>query len=227
MRWRKSERREDPFSVLNLFAYTGGATIACGCRRGKRLPCGRGKGYGRLGKGKRASSSGLEDTAHSLDCRRLRQICRAGDPPGAGATTRSSWTRRAMEEVRPARCGSSKKNLYPFVELASKVLSATTPLFVIINSYTTGLAPSVLGYILDTLVSTSSYGGKTLLRRAGASRDEYRVWRFRAAATGRWDQERTERICTNGNLQVTDLQICLLRHGSGEAEHVVFRRSES
>ena len=42
-------------------------------------------------------------------------------------------------------------DLYPFVELVSGVLS-DEPLFVIINSYTTGLAPSVLGYLLDSVL---------------------------------------------------------------------------
>jgi 23S rRNA (cytosine1962-C5)-methyltransferase len=58
-----------------------------------------------------------------------------------------------------------EENLYPFVELVSGVLS-DQPLFVIINSYTTGLAPSVLGYILDTLV-TAKYGGHTECQELG------------------------------------------------------------
>ena len=44
-----------------------------------------------------------------------------------------------------------EENLYPFVKLCARVLS-DKPLFVILNSYTTGLAPSVLGYILQMLV---------------------------------------------------------------------------
>jgi len=50
-----------------------------------------------------------------------------------------------------------EENLYPFVELVAQVLS-DKPLFVIINSYTTGLAPSVLGYILDTLIGRKYAG---------------------------------------------------------------------
>ena len=45
-----------------------------------------------------------------------------------------------------------EENLYPFVELVSGVLS-DRPLFFLINSYTTGLAPSVLTYILETLLT--------------------------------------------------------------------------
>ena len=51
------------------------------------------------------------------------------------------------------------------MELASKVLS-DNPLFVIINSYTTGLAPSVVGYILDSIV-TRRYGGGTACDELG------------------------------------------------------------
>ena len=50
-----------------------------------------------------------------------------------------------------------EENLYPFLELVVQVLS-DQPLFFLINSYTTGLAPSVLGYLLDTLV-TQRHGG--------------------------------------------------------------------
>ena len=58
-------------------------------------------------------------------------------------------------------------NLFPFVKLCSQVLS-DKPLFVIINSYTTGLAPSVLGYMLHLLVA-EKYGGSGDVGRAGAA----------------------------------------------------------
>ena len=56
-----------------------------------------------------------------------------------------------------------EENLYPFVELVSGVLS-DDPLFIVLNSYTTGLAPSVLTYILETLIS-KRFGGHS--ERAG------------------------------------------------------------
>ena len=52
-----------------------------------------------------------------------------------------------------------EQNLYPFVKLCAGVLS-DDPLFIILNSYTTGWVPSVLGYILNLLV-TEKYGGHT------------------------------------------------------------------
>jgi 23S rRNA (cytosine1962-C5)-methyltransferase len=52
-----------------------------------------------------------------------------------------------------------EESLFPFVKLCSQVLS-DKPLFVIINSYTTGLAPSAVGYVSDT-VFTAKFGGQT------------------------------------------------------------------
>ena len=58
-----------------------------------------------------------------------------------------------------------EENLWPFVELVTQLLS-DEPLFFLINSYTTGLAPSVLTYILETLV-TKKYGGHTESQELG------------------------------------------------------------
>ena len=79
-----------------------------------------------------------------------------------------------------------EENLYPFVELASKVLS-DNPLFVIINSYTTGLAPSVVGYILDTLVS-KQYGGKTRCDELGLPVTNTGL-ALPCGSTGRWTKD--------------------------------------
>ncbi len=58
----------------------------------------------------------------------------------AGAMTRSLWIRQATAAGPSGEIWKLEDNLYPFVELVSKVLS-DDPLFVIINSYTTGLHP--------------------------------------------------------------------------------------
>ena len=58
------------------------------------------------------------------------------------------------------------------------------PLFVIINSYTTGLAPSVLGYLLDTLV-TKKYGGHTECQELGLPVTASGL-ALPCGATGRW-----------------------------------------
>ena len=77
-------------------------------------------------------------------------------------------------------------NLYPFVELCSRVLS-DKPLFVILNSYTTGLAPSVLGYILQMLVGRK-FGGTVTWDELGLPCTESGM-ALPCGATGRWFSE--------------------------------------
>ena len=77
-------------------------------------------------------------------------------------------------------------SLYPFVELCSKVLS-DKPLFVIINSYTTGLAPGVLGYLLQLLVG-KKYGGRCEWDEIGLPVTETGLY-LPCGATGRWFSE--------------------------------------
>ena len=76
-----------------------------------------------------------------------------------------------------------EENLYPFVELVSGVLS-DTPLFVIINSYTTGLAPSVLTYIMESIF-TRQYGGHTVSDELGLPVEDTGL-ALPCGATGRW-----------------------------------------
>ena len=76
-----------------------------------------------------------------------------------------------------------EENLYPFVRLCSQVLS-DKPLFVILNSYTTGLAPSVLGYILQMLVG-KKYGGRVEWDELGLPCTESGM-ALPCGATGRW-----------------------------------------
>ena len=76
-----------------------------------------------------------------------------------------------------------EENLWPFVEMVSKLLS-DEPLFFLINSYTTGLAPSVLTYILETLV-TKRYGGHTESQELGLAVSSNGL-ALPCGATGRW-----------------------------------------
>lgn len=142
-----------PISVLNLFAYTGGATVACAAAGAKVCHVDAAKGMVQWAR-ENAKSSGLEDAPIRWivdDCGKFveREIRRGRkydaiimDPPSYGrGPTGEVWK---LEE-----------NLYPFVELVSGALS-DDPLFIILNSYTTGLAPSVVTYILETVVSKNS-----------------------------------------------------------------------
>ena len=76
-----------------------------------------------------------------------------------------------------------EENLWPFVELVAQLLS-DEPLFFLINSYTTGLAPSVLTYILETLV-TKKYGGHTESQELGLPVSNTGL-ALPCGATGRW-----------------------------------------
>ena len=76
-----------------------------------------------------------------------------------------------------------EENLFPFVELVSGVLS-DDPLFVILNSYTTGLAPSVVTYILETILS-KRFGGHTTSDELGLPVTESGLV-LPCGATGRW-----------------------------------------
>ena len=79
-----------------------------------------------------------------------------------------------------------EENLYPFVKLCAGVLS-DRPLFVLINSYTTGLAPSVLGYLLNLLVK-EKYGGKCAWDELGLPVTATGL-ALPCGATGRWFSE--------------------------------------
>ncbi|MCD8190602.1 MAG: SAM-dependent methyltransferase, partial [Clostridiales bacterium] len=74
-------------------------------------------------------------------------------------------------------------DLYPFLELAVQVLS-DRPQFIILNSYTTGLAPSVLTYLLETLVG-KRWGGHTESQELGLPVTASGL-ALPCGATGRW-----------------------------------------
>lgn len=138
----------NPVKVLNLFAYTGGATVACASAGAAVTHVDAAKGMVTWAK-ENAALSGLADAPIRYivdDCAKFveREIRRGNfydaiimDPPSYGRGPKGEiWK---LEE-----------NLWDFVALCMNVL-CPEPLFVLINSYTTGLAPSVLSYILGTL----------------------------------------------------------------------------
>ena len=152
-----------PVSVLNLFAYTGAASVACAAAGASVCHVDAAKGMVQWAR-ENAKASGLEEAPVRWivdDCAKFveREIRRGRrydaiimDPPSYGrGPTGEVWK---LED-----------SLYPFVELCAQVLS-DEPLFIIINSYTTGLAPSVLTYILETVVSRK-YGGRTVSDEIG------------------------------------------------------------
>ena len=152
-----------PISVLNLFAYTGGATVACAKAGAAVCHVDAAKGMVAWGK-ENAAASGLADAPIRWivdDCAKFveREIRRGRrydaiimDPP--------SYGRGPGGEV-----WKLEKDLWGFVSLCAGVLS-DDPLFVIINSYTTGLSPSVLSYVSESIFS-KRFGGRSDSRELG------------------------------------------------------------
>ena len=173
-----------PIRVLNLFAYTGGATVACAKAGASVCHVDAAKGMVAWAK-ENAKLSGLADAPIRWivdDCAKFveREI-RRGKTYDAIIMDPPSYGRGPSGEV-----WKLEDSLYPFVKLCMQVLS-DKPLFVIINSYTTGLAPSVLGYILH-LLACQRFGGKVTWDELGLPCTESGM-ALPCGATGRWVSE--------------------------------------
>lgn len=173
-----------PIRVLNLFAYTGAATVACAKAGAEVCHVDAAKGMVAWAKDN-ARISGLKDAPIRWivdDCTKFveREI-RRGKTYDAIIMDPPSYGRGPGGEV-----WKLEENLYPFVKLCAGALS-DKPLFVLINSYTTGLAPSVLGYLLH-LVVAKKYGGRCTWDELGLPVTETGL-ALPCGATGRWMSE--------------------------------------
>ena len=153
---RNSNREE--VKVLNLFAYTGGATVACLKEGASVVHVDASKGMTNWAK-ENAQASGVADGDVRWivdDCMKFvqREIRRGNsydviilDPPSYGRGPKGEiWH---LED-----------SLYDFMKTVEKVLS-DEPIAVILNSYTTGLSASVMKYILDDIVVKNRGGSST------------------------------------------------------------------
>ncbi len=133
-----------PVKILNLFAYTGGATVALAKAGAEVVHVDAAKGMVERA-GENARLSGIPSGIRYIvdDCKKfvLRELRRGNrydgivmDPPSYGRGPGGEMWKLETE-------------LYPFVELCAGLLSEDA-LFFLINSYTTGLQPTVLGNIL-------------------------------------------------------------------------------
>ena len=180
----KIERAGRPVRVLNLVAYTGGATVACAASGAQVCHCDAAKGMVSWAK-ENARVSGLEHAPIRWivdDCAKFveREI-RRGRTYDAIIMDPPSYGRGPGGEV-----WKLEDNLFPFVRLCTQVLSEQ-PLFVIINSSTPGLAPSVLGYLLSLLVK-EKFGGRVTWDELGLPVTETGL-ALPCGATGRWCSE--------------------------------------
>jgi 23S rRNA (cytosine1962-C5)-methyltransferase len=149
---RKANR---PLKVLNLFAYTGGATLAAAAAGAQVTHVDASKGMVNWAK-ENAHSSGLGDAPIRWlvdDCVKFveREIRRGNqydgiimDPPSYGRGPKGEiW--------------KIEDSIFPFIQLCTKLLHEDSRFF-LINSYTTGLAPSVLTYMISTEI-VKKFGG--------------------------------------------------------------------
>lgn len=143
--------------ILNLFAYTGGATVAAASAGGFVTHVDASKGMVTWGK-ENASLSGIpENRVRWLtdDCLKfIRREIRRGNKYDGIIMDPPSYGRGPGGEV-----WKLEKDIYPFLTEAAELLS-DEPLFVLINSYTTGLQSGTMAYMSDS-VFTKRFGGHT------------------------------------------------------------------
>lgn len=166
----KIKKADRPIKVLNLFAYTGGASVACAYAGAEVCHVDAAKGMVNWAK-ENLELSGLKD-------RKVRFIVddvfkfverevRRGNKYDAIIMDPPSYGRGPKGEV-----WKIEDKLYDFLELCMKVVS-DKPLFMLINSYTTGFSPIVLENILETTIGKKSRNGNVYAGEIGipASRD--------------------------------------------------------
>ena len=145
-----------PIKVLNLFAYTGGATVAAAAAGASVVHVDAAKGMVAQAK-ENAALSGLADAPIRYivdDCKKfVERELRRGNRYDAIIMDPPSYGRGPSGEV-----WKIEESIDELVTLSSKLLSEK-PLFFLINSYTTGLSPMAMQYILGMKVA-SRFGGR-------------------------------------------------------------------
>ena len=167
--------------VLNLFAYTGGATISAAAAGASVTHVDASKGMVTWAK-ENAVSSGLSDAPIRWlvdDCVKFveREIRRGNtydgiimDPPSYGRGPKGEiW--------------KIEDSIYPFIQLTAKLLSKDS-VFFLINSYTTGLQPAVLSYMMNTTI-VPQFGGRVEAEEIGLPVTESGLI-LPCGASGRW-----------------------------------------
>lgn len=170
-----------PLKVLNLFAYTGGATISAVAAGASVTHVDASKGMVTWAK-ENAVSSGLSDAPIRWlvdDCVKFveREIRRGNtydgiimDPPSYGRGPKGEiW--------------KIEDSIYPFIQLTAKLLSKDS-VFFLINSYTTGLQPAVLSYMMNTTI-VPQFGGRVEAEEIGLPVTESGLI-LPCGASGRW-----------------------------------------
>jgi len=173
-----------PPKILNLFAYTGGATLAAAAAGASVTHVDASKGMVGWAK-ENAASSGLGNAPIRWlvdDCVKFveREIRRGNkydgiimDPP--------SYGRGPGGEI-----WKLEKSIWPFLELTTQILSEDA-LFFLFNSYTTGLQPAVLSYMMNTAI-VKRFGGRTEADEIGLPVTASGLI-LPCGASGRWNRQ--------------------------------------
>lgn len=144
-----------PISVLNLFAYTGGATLACLQTGASVCHVDASKGMVQWAR-ENAQLSGLDDKPVRWivdDCEKfIRRELRRGHRYDAIVMDPPSYGRGPGGEV-----WQLEEKIYELTELCGELLS-DHPLFVALSSYNTGLPASVMAYLLGVTVGKKHKG---------------------------------------------------------------------
>jgi 23S rRNA (cytosine1962-C5)-methyltransferase len=181
---RELIRKEDrTVNVLNLFGYTGGATVACASAGAKVCHVDAAKNMVQIGKENLAASDLSDAPVRWIvdDCLKFvqREIRRGNkydgiilDPPSYGRGPGGElWH---LEEM-----------LYPFMENLVQILS-DEPLFLLLNSYTTGLQPLVLNNVIQKTVC-KKFGGHVDAQEVGLKAANGNII-LPCGASGRWER---------------------------------------
>ena len=177
----KIKNANRPIKVLNLFAYTGGATLAAAKAGASVTHVDASKGMVTWAK-ENAASSGLSDALIRWlvdDCVKFveREI-RRGNHYDAIIMDPPSYGRGPGGEI-----WKIEDSIHSFIKKCAELL-CDKPLFFLVNSYTTGLAPAVLSYLLST--ELSKFGGKVSSDEIGLPVSANGLT-LPCGASGRWE----------------------------------------
>ena len=176
----KNAKRE--INVLNLFAYTGGATVACSYAGAKVCHVDSSKGMTAWAK-ENLATSGLADrpVRFIVDdvVKFVNREIRRGNKYDAIIMDPPSYGRGAKGEI-----WQFENNIYDLVNLCTNVLS-DKPIFFLINSYTTGISNKVLADILNLTVN-KKYKGKIESGEIGLPMEESSLV-LPCGIYGRWE----------------------------------------
>ena len=159
----KIKQANRPIKVLNLFAYTGGATVACLSAGAEVIHVDSSRGMVDWAKENvKASNLDEKPVRFFVDdvVKLVKREIRRGHKYDAIVMDPPSYGRGANKEI-----WNIETDLYPLLELCTELLS-DKPLFFIINSYTAGYSPSVLENLLKMTVS-KKYKGKIKVGEIG------------------------------------------------------------